>query len=437
MMRHRFAQMRAKTRRARGRVRRRSLLHLGLWGLALLLALRFARFTADVALRPSHGFAAYYTAARLLREGDDVSRFYDDAWFRAHVEAYTPNIGDIYRPNPPTTALLLLPLADLDYSGVRLVWTLLSLVCLIAAGGWLLQQVGLRGWWLPGFIAFALAYQPLYANVRLGQAYVLLLGLLVVAWYGYRERRAGTLGIALGLMLVFKMAGGLIWLLLMVQRRWRALAWAVATVLVTAVASLWWVGLDAWRTYLRLLPRLPTRPELAVTAYQTQFGFIHHLLSFDARWNPQPLLRAPALGTWLTGLGFAALTALSIHRAYVSEQPDLVFATFVIASVILSPLSLDYHYTLLLLPIAVLAAWVQEAASRWSWIAFGVALVLIAVDSPERWLGDAPGVWALLAYPKLYGAWLLWGLALWAAHRGADGRSRSPDGSGHAGLSRA
>lgn len=394
-----------------------SLLYLGLWSLVLLLLLRFTLFSISAATRPSHGFVAYYTAAQLVRRGANVNRFYDDDWFRAQTEAQQPAASDIYNVNLPTTALLLLPLAGLSYTGARVIWTLFNLVCLIGAGGWLLQQAGLRGLWGLGFIAFTLLYQPLYANFRLGQAYVLLFGLLVMAWYGYRSRRPGILGVSLGLMLALKTAGILLWPLLLIRRRWRALMWGVASVLVVVLVSLPWLGLEAWQTYFHLLPGLNARPEMAVTAYQTQLSFVRHLFTFDARWNPAPLLPASALGIWLPWVSFAVLAGLSAYWAHTMQQADLVFAAFVVANVILSPVSVDYHYTLLLVPIAVLLAWARTQMSRRLWIVLGAAISLIAADLPYRSLQQAEGARALLAYPKLYGAWLLWGLAWWACHQ--------------------
>src|SRR5207244_2324682 len=135
-----------------------------LWLLVALLVARFALFLPGAAVRASNGFAAYYTAARLVVERADPARFYDDAWFRAQIAAHGPAVNEIYNVNPPTTSLLLLPLAGLDYTGARLIWTALNLAMLIAAGGCLVRRLGFGGPWLPAAIAYTLVYQPLFAN---------------------------------------------------------------------------------------------------------------------------------------------------------------------------------------------------------------------------------------------------------------------------------
>ena len=177
------------------------------------------------------------------------------------------------------------------------------------------------------------------------------------------------------------------------------------------------MGFDAWRTYFRLLLGFSAQPSLAVTAYQTQLGFFRHLLTYDAQWNPAPLFQAPILGTWLSWLGLLLIVTVSVRRVMLTSQDDLTFAVFVIANIILSLVSLDYHYTLLLLPIATLMAQGREWPTFWLKIGLVIAMALIATDLPYRAPRLATGPWALLAYPKLYGALLLWRLALVGGER--------------------
>ena len=174
-------------------------------------------------------------------------------------------------------------------------------------------------------------------------------------------------------------------------------------------------GVEAWQTYFQVLPDLAAQPKWSVTAYQTLNGFFRHLLVFDAAWNPAPLVDAPGLGRWLPHLSFVAITGLGAYMAIKKQdQPDLVFAVFVIANILLSPFSSDYHYTLMLLPLAILAAWVQKQPGPWPWLVLGLSVVLMANPLPHQSPRLAAGALALLAYPKLYGAVLLGGLACWA-----------------------
>ncbi|HET7034456.1 MAG TPA: glycosyltransferase family 87 protein [Thermomicrobiaceae bacterium] len=406
----------------------RRLALLALWCVSLLLAVQLTFFGVEVARLPTNGFVAYHAAARLLRQGAPVARFYDDDWFEAQVAAETPGVRDNYF-NPPTAALLLLPLGGLPYGTARVIWTAFNLLVLVVAAGWLIRAAGLRGWLVPAFSIALLASQPLREELHQGQAYLLLLLLLTAAWCGYRSGRAGLLGASLGLALTLKLAGIFILPLLLAQRRWRALGWTAATGLTLALVSLPWIGLDAWWRFAGALLRLRAEPDLAVTAYQSLPGLIRHLTTGDAQWNPGPLLDAPLLGralqvvVLLAALGVVAVVA---RRA----DGDLAFAVAVIVGVVASPLSLDYHYVLLFLPAAILLGRTSRNTPNSAWpllAVLGLALILMGADLPIHSPRLRDGWPALLAYPKLYGALLMLTLALWASLRpgGACGEARA------------
>ena len=381
------------------------------------LGLRLLLFAAAAARAPSDGFVAYYTAARLLREGQPVSRFYDNDWFRAQVNRINPAVSDIYNVNPPTTVLLMLPLAWLDHDTARVGWVSLSIIILGASLAFVMRQLHLSGVAGLLFLGLVFVYQPLFANLKHGQAYIFLLGLLALAWYGHRRGRPTLFGSALGSLLILKTAGAMLWLLPAIGRKWRVVVVGLGVVLGVALASLPWIGLEAWRTYLPLLAGLTARPETAVPAYQTVMSFFRHLFTYDPQWNPAPLWLAPVLGQALPWLVIVVMLAASGYTVLRGAEADLAFALFAIASVVLTPVSLDYHYTLLLMPIAILIAWAGRQASAWPWIVLAAGAALIAADLPYNSPRVAVGALALLAYPKLYGAGLLWALAWWASRR--------------------
>src|SRR6202042_769991 len=81
----------------------------------------YLKVLVPAALRPeTGGFSAYYTAARLLLEGADISRVYDDAWFQSKIEAFgLRHVRDIFNVQPPTMTLLLVPVAWLPPLAAR------------------------------------------------------------------------------------------------------------------------------------------------------------------------------------------------------------------------------------------------------------------------------------------------------------------------------
>lgn len=394
-----------------------------LWVLVVVMAGRLAWTSTHVLTRHSDGFGAYYTSARLLRAGDGGPQLYDDRWFEQQVTTMVPVVRDIYTPNPPTAAMLLLPLSWAGYATARTIWIALSLLLLAVSLAVIVYETKLRGPFAPLFLAVALASQPLMVNVRQGQAYILLLALTVPAWVGVRRHHNALAGVPIGAMLVLKTAGVMLPILFLARRRGQALVWGALTGLGLIALSFVWVSVSTWRAYLTALMRIRSEPDLSVTAYQSSTALFHHFFVFDASWNPEPIVRAPMVGAALSLIVTLTVLAVTVASTLQSRDDDLAFAALITAAVLVSPLSLDYHYMFLLLPLAIMLARAQDTASRWSWLILGLSAFLMFAELPYTSPRVSHGLWALLAYPKLAGSLLLWGESLWLMHRPSESTS--------------
>ena len=385
-----------------------------LWCVALVLGLRMASYQARVVDQRANGFVAYYTSARLLTEGEDPVRFYDRPWFQSHIARFEPTVLEIFSANPPTMSVLLLPLSSRGYYEARAVWVALSFLVVIATTAWLLIALRVSGLWPPAFAAFVFLYHPLVATLEHGQFYGVGLALLAVVFHGYRKGGDLAIGVPLGFLLVTKTAGLMIWPLLVVGKRWRAMAWGVGVAAATVVASWPWIGAAAWERYFREAVELTRNPLLAVTAYQTVFGFFHHLFGRGGDPIGAPVIPLPALATALSAIISGGLLIVTMLAAQRSRGSGVIFAAAVLVGLILTPVTGESHFTLALLPIAVLVAEAQRHGARYALLVIAGAL-LIGADLPYRSTRLTVGLLAMFAYPKLYGTLLLWGLALWTA----------------------
>src|SRR6185436_16009172 len=89
----------------------------------MLAAMVLAVFTVFSAGSMTHGFVAYYAASRLLVSGQLGPIAYDDRWFGEKVQQFTAgSVREIFTPNPPTMALMALPVAGLDPQAARMIW---------------------------------------------------------------------------------------------------------------------------------------------------------------------------------------------------------------------------------------------------------------------------------------------------------------------------
>jgi hypothetical protein len=406
-----------------------------LTALALIaLALYIPLVVLPAARGGALGFAAYYTAAYLLAYApQDMGRIYDDAWFDAQIpRAGFTGVHDIFNVQPPTMSLMVFPLVGLPPAWARLVWTLLNLLWLIAGLILLARALDLPMRWGLWVLPAGLLYVPASENIRVGQAYLLLFFLLCLIFWALTRPltgwwNAGIAAGALGLMLVLKTAGAWLWPLLFLAGRWRTLACAAALAVGMALVSLPWIGLGTWATYVTLLPELATTPKRLVTAYQTTTGLFGHLLIYDAHWNPSPVADYPLLARALTLATLLLTLALSARWGRLNDDRRaaraLTLALFISLAVVSAPFAESYHYATALPALLVAGWWAWRSRTQSDtphWIAWGVlvlAALLLGAPLPYKSSRLLAGWPALLAYPRVYGAYLLWGWLAWALKR--------------------
>lgn len=369
------------------------------------------QFIGEVARQPSHSFVNYYVASLLLSRGEDVSQYYDDGWYMAQTTKITPAIEDIYMPHSPTMAIVLLPLAHLNHADARFTWILFNLFIVSCSVAWILWAEDFSILWGAIALIIVLVYQPLYINFEYGQIYGLLFVAFTAIGYGYKVHATKLIGIVLGTIVIVKTAGWLLFPLWIIKRQWKILLWSSLTIGVIGLLSLPIVGLQSWLTFLNALSEYGQRPSFAVTAYQSVSGFFKHQFMADPVWNPSPLLDAPMLGTILSLGVISTLLVVTLWKGRHNQHPMMLFSAFIVLNVVISPASLDYHYAILLLPILLLLAEFRSM-TRWQKVGLLVAVFLLSVDYPYQSDGYSQSFLSLMAYPKLNGSLILWGVAV-------------------------
>ena len=357
---------------------------------------------------------AYRVAVQLIQAGQFDTRVYDDDWYSAQVFAETKGaVADILSPSPPTLPLLLWPIGWFSGPTLNALWAAANLGAVFLA-----IQLSLAALKQPtpvsglSFIligAVTMISAPLHEDIARGQIYIFVLLLHAIVFWAVLQDHDALGGIGLGLLLALKLNGLPIWIVLISLRRWRVLKWAVVCTVAVIMISLLVTSMDVWRVYVtRTLPGSVTSPTVAVTAYQTINGFFQHLFRFDPAWNPSPLFDAPglaALASIVISIGLVAITWLRANRLHLS----LALGAAAVLSVVLSPLAEQYHFLVLMAPVTVMVAgWSRFNFRAWAWFALAIALIVLPLPykSPEL----ASGPLALLAYPRLYGALIVWAL---------------------------
>jgi Glycosyltransferase family 87 len=248
----------------------------GLWAVGGLVAVlsvgRIAIFLGDpsqiwCSLLPSnpltvhHSCVTAYVHAAVLSE-DPAANAYDLAFvgqpdappisLPPTASGFAPFNLDPYNYPPP---FLLLPrallLATSDFLSLRMLFSAGSLLltlfaCAVTArtlGGvaehrlWLLTPIFMAGTVVP-------------ASLQLGNIHLAIAALCLLAWAGFERRRDGAAGALLAAATLTKLAPGLLGVLLMMQKRWRAVAVTCLAAAILCALSVVVLGTGVWRDFL-------------------------------------------------------------------------------------------------------------------------------------------------------------------------------------------
>ena len=310
-------------------------------------------------------------------------------------------------------SLLAIPIASLDIEAARRIWLaadlaliVLTIVLLIAALPVLRSPPRIFA-----VIALCLWWAPLRETVSLGQAYALMLALQAVALWAVVRGRASTAGVAVGAAVAAKLAAIPVLLLLAVRGSLRSVVVALCTAIILAGLTAGFAGLEAWSRFLGVLGDDVMRPppSVAVTAFQSTTGLFMHLFAPDPQWNPGAVAALPALAH--AGGLLASVVVLSLTLWLGRDgRADIAVGAAITAGVLVVNLTQEHHFAMLLVPAVVaLARWLETSERRvldLAWLALAFVLLAAPLGYEDPSLAD--GWIALLAYPRLYGAWLLW-----------------------------
>ena len=200
-------------------------------------------------------FRIFYTAGLMLQRGQGTSLYNDRMQLNTQRE-FVPPVRSEATPlpynHPPFEALLYLPLTHLSYLHAYFLWDVLNLGLLVATI-WRLRP------WLPDLSAefplllylIPLAFFPLAYALMQGQDSIMLMALYGLAYVCLRRGRDLEAGACLGLGLFkFHLVLPFAFILLL-RRRWRAIAGLAAVALGEAAVSWALVGWEQLLYYPR------------------------------------------------------------------------------------------------------------------------------------------------------------------------------------------
>jgi hypothetical protein len=153
---------------------------------------------------------------------------------------------------PPTSALLLVPLTLLDWREATRLYLVLN--NLFLAGAIVLTMITVRPsipwrWAIAAAVLVAAFYTQTFGSFALGQVDGSMTFLLALGLWGYSRGRAGVTGVSIALATAIKLIPALLILYFVLKREYRFAAWGLGAGAALFLLSLPAAGVDTYWTY--------------------------------------------------------------------------------------------------------------------------------------------------------------------------------------------
>jgi hypothetical protein len=366
-------------------------------------------------------FPNYYLAARLAREGVDPSRAYEWIWLQRekdHRNIDQRVIGLV--PITPFSTLAMWPLTGFPPLVAKHAWLLFNLALLFPIA-WLMSSVSGLSLLQVGCL-LGLSF-PLHRNLLYGQYYIVLLGILTAGCWAIQRQRNRMAGSLIALGVAVKIFPVILTLHFVRKKNWEALLACLLTGILCLLVSVSVFGWSLHRTYLLQILPWTLRGEvldpynLASSSLST---LLHRLFILEPQLNAHPALHAP----WLFVILHPAFQLALLMPALLwidtgGSSPariSLEWSALLLATLTLTPLPASYHFTVLVLPVAILCGRLMQERRR---VLLVVVIALyLAVGYPGWNTAPVEGWQALLHVKRLYALILLTIVAIYFIKNG-------------------
>ena len=214
-----------------------------LWVLVLASIAAFATMLKKFDRATREDFSVYYLEGQELRHG--VDPYTTNFMSAARAQGLTTHdIG--HGSDPPTfVAFLIEPLTLLPIRTAYWIWQAANLLCLAAALALLIgPQVGFSSPFAAAFALLTIFYPPVPSHFLFGQSKLPVLLLLVLTMRLLERKRERLAGLALAMAVLLRFFPLVMTGYLILQRRWRALAYAILGIVVGAILTIAASGLS-------------------------------------------------------------------------------------------------------------------------------------------------------------------------------------------------
>jgi len=356
----------------------------------------------------------FYSLSKILLYG----KLFDFGYYLRAVGNLFSGINPYFAENfvyPPPVLFLFIPFYQLSFFWSQILWTLLSLICLIVAIKYSFKSL----YWKPTKKQFLLIVPlvflsfPVKWTFGLGQINHLVLLFLVLTYYFCQNKKDFWSGVCLGIAAILKLTPLFLLFYFLIKRKFKIVLVSAGTVVLLFLFFGGIFGFELMKDYLMtVIPRL-FEPTTKHGYYNQAFSS----LSAGFVSNAQSL-------NFLNFL-FASMIIFfdTIIFKRIKNVNSLDYSLAISSMLLINGFSWQHHFSLLLFPFLVIFNYLTNKKSQkltiLSFVAYG--LVAFNIKHPEL-LGNSFLVKILLQH-VFWGNLLLWFLLLMGIIR--DQRLRS------------
>jgi Glycosyltransferase family 87 len=377
-------------------------------------------------------FPGYFTAAKIVADGGDVQRLYDDSWFQDQMRHYQigkPSEGK-FAPFPPPTALLLVPLAHLEPLNALRVMTGVSVLCLVCAIV-LLARILSRSL-IDSAVFILLSGNAVIGALRLGQPYILVSLSCLLGYYAYVKGRPVLAGVFFGLFTPIKYFPVVILAYFAFRKEWKLVLGGATAILAVVLTS---IGVLGWKIHEEFLSSVLGNHLVANMSMQDPFTasfqsfdtLFRRLFVLDERLNPQPWIALPRLqviGVVLAKVsiflaGIATLVKLARSAGGNAAAPSI--GLLGVLTLLLAPATATYHFVLLWLPVGLLVDYFfRRRTPMRAYFILGIYALIGFFPYKFTIPFEGRGGLTVLAYPRLFLLLTMFGACVYFVWNRAD-----------------
>ncbi len=375
--------------------------------------------------------SAYFEAARLQRAG--VPNVYETTHYDGeHGEPRWLDgfVMDAYLYPPPFLLLARLGLAlSDDFATWRAIWFALEgaivLSALLAVGLWVGGTAGRRVLWLIPLVWLSM---PTLLTLQFGNLQLVAIAGAMLAMLAFERGHHAAGGALLAPLALSKVFPGVLVLLFLWQRRWRAAAWTAAFTIGLTVASVLVLGATPFQAFFTYhLPRLVSGAAVqAILAWPDAMATNHSVHGFVEKLG---LLHVPGMTpqtaravSWAYTLVVLGATALAARSAPARLPRAITWLALLQLAALRSPFVPDVYAQFPLVWIVVLLA-AGDGLSARRRAAYAVLFVLAAIVTPTVHYVSRSYVAVFFVHQALFLALCLW--VIWS-RGGTASESRPP-----------